>query len=69
LRGYSLREAQAHEFLFVNWWCFADYDALFELFPPESQDLGLIWINTGLINGDGVEKRALQTWRAALEAV
>jgi hypothetical protein len=67
--GTLLREAQAHEFLFVNWWCFADYNALFELFPPETQDLGLIWINTGLINENGVEKRALQTWRAALEAI
>lgn len=66
--NYLLQEAQDHDFMFVNWWCFADYDALFALFPPESQDLGLIWINTGLIDENGVEKNAMRAWRAALLA-
>ena len=58
-----LLNSQQNAYLFDIWWTFADYDALWAIFPAESQELGSIWLNTGLINETGEAKPAYQLWQ------
>ncbi len=51
------------EYLYIIWWTHRDYDRLLDYFPEELKDLGRIWISNGLINEDGREKAAFNTWK------
>jgi hypothetical protein len=62
-----LSNAQSHNYGYVVWWTHRDYDALWEVFPEDVQDLGRLWISTGLINEDGAPKRAASTWAVAFQ--
>ena len=61
-----LVNAQEENYEFVIWWTHRDYNELWETFPLELQDVGKIWISTGLINEDGNEKEAYSTWQIVL---
>lgn len=62
-----LINAQENNYLYVIWWCHRDYDELWATFPDEVKDLGKLWISTGLVNEDGVNKEALDSWNAAFD--
>lgn len=57
--------AQAEHYEYIIWWTHRDYDPLWETFPEDLKDLGKIWISTGILNEDGVEKQAYSSWKAA----
>jgi hypothetical protein len=57
-----LKNAQEHNYKYVIWWAHRDYNELWETFPKEVQDLGKLWISTGIINEDGTKKEAYSTW-------
>lgn len=57
-----LTNAQEQDYEYIVWWAHRDYNELWEIFPEEVQDLGKIWISTGIMNENGAEKRALSTW-------
>ena len=40
---------------------------LFGCIKDELQDLGKLWISTGIINEDGLEKEAYSTWKIVLD--
>ena len=61
-----LTNAQEHNYEFVIWWAYKDYDALWETFPPEFKDVGKIWRNTGLLNKNGEERLSFITWNNIL---
>ncbi|MEM9834795.1 MAG: glycosyl hydrolase 53 family protein [Bacteroidota bacterium] len=54
--------AQKQNYEYIIWWAHRDYNELWETFPAEVQDLGKIWISTGIINEDGALKGAFSTW-------
>ncbi len=60
-----LSNAQSHNYEYIIWWGHRDYNELWETFPDEVKDLGTLWISTGLINEDGVKKKAYSTWQRA----
>jgi len=60
-----LTNAQEHNYEFVIWWAHQDFDALWETFPPELQDLGKIWRDTGILDESGNERLAYTTWNIA----
>jgi hypothetical protein len=62
-----LRNAQEHNYIYIIWWTHRDYDELWQTFPAEAKDLGKLWISTGIINGDGKEKKAYSSWKMALD--
>ena len=62
-----LLNAQEENYEFVIWWTHRDYNELWETFPLELQDLGKLWISTGIINEDGLEKEAYSTWKIVLD--
>jgi len=53
-------------FLFVIWWAHRDYDELWEIFPDEVNDIGKLWLDTGLVDESGQEKLAFETWKRVL---
>lgn len=57
-----LENAQAQNYKFVIWWAHRDYDALWVTFPSELSDLGRLWRDTGLLDEDGNERMALNSW-------
>lgn len=59
-----LTNAYEQQYEYVIWWTHRDYDELWNTFPEEVKDLGKIWISTGIINEDGQNKRALDTWKS-----
>ena len=61
-----LLNAQEENYEFIIWWTHRDYNELWETFPLELQDLGKLWISTGIINEDGLEKEAYSTWQIVL---
>lgn len=61
-----LTNAQEQNYEYIIWWAHRDYNELWETFPVETQDLGKLWISTGIINEDGAEKKAYSTWKMAL---
>jgi hypothetical protein len=61
-----LLNAQEENYEFVIWWTHRDYNELWNTFPLELQDLGKLWISTGIINEDGAEKEAYSTWQIVL---
>ncbi|KPM32287.1 Hypothetical protein I595_1937 [Croceitalea dokdonensis DOKDO 023] len=58
-----LTNAQTNDYLMVNWWAHRDYDALWEVFPPEVRDIGQLWRDTGLLDENGGERPAFLTWQ------
>jgi hypothetical protein len=60
-----LTNAQEQNYLYVIWWAHRDYNELWETFPEEAKDLGKLWISTGIVNEDGAEKEAVDSWRLA----
>ncbi len=55
--------AQEHDYEYIVWWAHRDYNELWETFPEESQDLGKLWLSTGLMNEDGADKTGYATWQ------
>lgn len=58
-----LINANNHNYEFVTWWAHRDYDALWETFPDDVKDLGKIWKDTGLLEGDGSQRTSYDTWK------
>lgn len=54
--------AQNHNYEYIIWWTHRDYNELWDTFPDEVKDSGKLWISTGIINEDGMEKEAFATW-------
>ncbi len=61
-----LLNAYSHNYKFVIWWAYRDYDKLWETFPPEIRDIAKIWKDTGLLDGDGNERPAYFVWEEIL---
>ena len=61
-----LINAQEQNYEYIIWWSHRDYNELWETFPVELQDLGKLWISTGIINEDALEKKAYSTWQIVL---
>ena len=62
-----LLNAYTHNYEFIIWWSFRDYDRLWETLPPELLDIGKIWKDTGLLDEDGKERPAYMVWTDILE--
>ncbi len=60
-----LVNAQLEDYIFVIWWAHRDFDELWETFPASVKDLGQLWRDTGLLNEDGNERHAYDSWRKA----
>ncbi len=58
--------AQIHNYEYIIWWAHRDYDELWKILPVEVQDLGKLWISTGIVNEDGAQKKAYSTWKKIL---
>ena len=61
-----LLNAYYHNFKFIIWWAYRDYDKLWETFPPEIKDITKIWKDTGLIDENGHKRPAYTTWKKIL---
>ena len=61
-----LLNAQEEDYEFIIWWTHRDYNELWETFHLELQDLGKLWISTGIINEDGSEKESYSSWQIVL---
>ena len=57
-----LLNAQDHNFEFVIWWTHRDYYQTWLEFPPETQELGKIWLSCGLLRDDGTYRKAYDSW-------
>lgn len=62
-----LRLLHEHEGLFVVWWTVADYDRLWRVMPPASQELARIWRDTGLFDERLAPRPSLDVWDWWLE--
>jgi len=62
-----LNNAEANNYEMINWWAHRDYDALWEVFPPEVKDIGQLWRDTGLLDENGEARPALVTWQSFFE--
>ncbi|MEL6842019.1 MAG: hypothetical protein AAFP02_02305 [Bacteroidota bacterium] len=62
-----LSNAQEQSYEFVIWWSHRDYDLLWQVFPDEVKDIGKLWRDTGLIDENGEERLAFQTWKKVFE--
>lgn len=58
-----LLNADEKDYLFVIWWSFRDYDALWETFPEDVKDIGKIWRDTGLEDENGSPRPAFESWK------
>ena len=58
-----LSNAQNQKYEYVIWWTHRDYNELWAEFPIEVRDIGKLWLSTGLMNEDGIEKKAYSTWK------
>jgi len=61
-----LINAYRHQYKFVIWWAYRDYDQLWQTFPPEIQDVTKIWKDTGLLDENGNERPAYFVWKQIL---
>lgn len=55
--------AHKHNYEFVIWWSYRDYDKLWETFPENLKDVGKLWRDTGLLDGDGEGRKSFDTWK------
>lgn len=58
--------ADAQDYEIIIWWAHRDYDALWESFPDEVKDVGQIWRDTGLLDQEGGERPAFNSWQTVL---
>jgi hypothetical protein len=58
-----LLNAYNHNYKFIIWWAYRDYDELWATFPPEFQDIGKLWRDTGLLDENGKERPAYAVWK------
>jgi len=58
-----LINADQNNYEFVIWWAHRDYYALWETFPDDIKDIGKIWRDTGLLEGDGSKRSSYDTWK------
>jgi hypothetical protein len=61
-----LDKCQEHEALHLIWWSIADFDRAWQAMPDEVKDLGKIWRDTGLLDGDLEPRPAMDTWKRYL---
>lgn len=61
-----LAAAQSGGWQFVVNWASHDYPELLKLFPPETRELGEIWVWTGLVGPNGEAKQVTKVWQDAL---
>ena len=54
--------AYSHDYQFIIWWAYRDYDELWATFPPDVQDIGKVWRDTGLLDEDGEERPSYDVW-------
>lgn len=59
--------AQTQDYEMIVWWAHRDYDALWEVFPPEVRDIGQLWRDTGLLDENGTARAAFTTWQSSFE--
>lgn len=57
-----LMNAQVENYEYIIWWTHRDYNLLWETFPEDLKDLGAVWLSNGIINEDGIEKLAKESW-------
>lgn len=62
-----LSNAYNSNYTYVIWWSFRDYDLLAEEFPEAFDGAGLIWRDTGLLDGVGKARAAFHVWREIFE--
>ncbi|MEL6535233.1 MAG: glycosyl hydrolase 53 family protein [Bacteroidota bacterium] len=62
-----LLHAHSQQFLFVIWWAYKDYDALWATFPADIQPIGQIWRDTGLLDENDTPRPAHAVWESFLE--
>ncbi len=58
-----LLNAYNHNYKFVVWWAYRDYDKLWNTFPNEMKDITKIWKDTGLLDENGKERPAYKVWK------
>ncbi|HJN17939.1 MAG TPA: hypothetical protein QGH10_20740, partial [Armatimonadota bacterium] len=58
--------AHDHDCDFIIWYATRDYDALWEKIRERSPEFFKAWKDCGLVDGDGVERPALDLWREHL---
>jgi hypothetical protein len=61
-----LKNAEKHNFRFVNNFVLRDYDKLWQQVGGKN-DISALWRNTGLFTAEGKEKLALATWQTYLK--
>ena len=59
-----MQNAQQENYYFVVWWCHRDYDLLWDQFPTDQKELGSIWKDTGLLDGNGEQRVSYQEWES-----
>ncbi len=58
--------AYLHDYLFVIWWAYRDFDILWNYLPEEYKDLAKIWRDTGLLDEKGRQRPAYKIWEQIL---
>ncbi len=58
-----LLNAYRHNYKFVIWWSYRDYDKLWNTFPADIQDIAKIWRDTGLLDENGKKRPAYNIWK------
>jgi len=58
-----LINADKHNYEFIIWWAYRDYDLLWETFALDIQGIGKLWRDTGLKEGDGTDRLSMETYR------
>jgi hypothetical protein len=62
----QLSAGDRHQLPFIVNFVARDYDELWQKLPAESQELGMVWRDTGLYDEAGMARPALALWRSAL---
>jgi len=62
-----LLNAYNHNYEFVIWWAYRDYDKLWNTFPNEIRDIAKIWKDTGLLDENGKERPSYTTWKQVFD--
>lgn len=62
-----ISNAENNDYHFFIWWCFRDYDKLWNTFPTEVKDLGKLWRDTGLLDENGYKRPSFYIWDSAFK--
>ncbi len=57
-----LLNAYHHEYEFIIWWAFRDFDEFWKTFPAGYKDIGKIWRDTGLLDEKGLPRPSYKVW-------